>query len=912
MINGKFNNDQSGRQVASAGDVNGDGFDDLIIGARFGDALGYTKNNAGDIYVVFGGAGDDTLQISDLAFARAMGGSGTDTLALAGSGMTLNLADIANTKLQDIERIDLTGTGGNTLRLTALEVLNLSSTSNTLRVLGDAGDAVSFGAEAWTSLGPAGGFTIWSNGQARVEVAAAVTVLVQPIDLSAVAAGTGGFVILGQDAGDRSGFSVASAGDVNGDGFGDVIIGAVFGDGAGNAKTSAGDSYVVLGAAGGFGAAIDLATVAAGTGGFVILGEDTGDRAGHSVASVGDVNGDGLGDLIIGARYADGAGNLKSNAGGSYVVFGAASGFGAAVNLFTVAAGTGGFVIHGQDASDYAGYSVSSAGDINGDGFDDLVVGALGGDAAGNAKSSAGDSYVVFGKAGGFGAAIDLATIAAGTGGFAILGQDANDVSGISVASAGDVDGDGFGDLIIGAHFGDGAGNTKSNAGGSYVVFGKAGGFNAAIDLGSVAAGTGGFVIHGQDAGDLSGGTVASAGDVNGDGFGDLIIGAQLADAGGRPGPGGAACAARPCPAPRGGPAGRLPRAYPEGSGRDRGGGLGERPGGLGHRGCRPTNYRAGQSLAHRPRPRRPVRRRLPAVPAFPVDIRCQGSAQDNRRGAADPSIGGGRSDAVRQTWGQGRGHRFIEPSLVGPRIPIRRSFLACCGDTLFQDLRTAEDKGTPGPLDETGATKLRNLPRYRLPAGADSAGQDMLHRRRRNDARAFGGGGGEAEKLGVEAVADVERCQVQHPLVHQPQALGQDAHQPQGEFRGLGGHAQEIGAGEAADPGAVQRRDGGGTRGAVDGGHVAEKAAGRDVLQDQLLAAGRADRNADLAGRDEEHVGGGVVKIDQALARGDLGPVHALGEAAGQFGGDVGRQAAEQGKAVECVCPARWRGCGG
>jgi hypothetical protein len=89
--------------------------------------------------------------------------------------------------------------------------------------------------------------------------------------------------------------------------------------------------------------------------------------------------------------------------------------------------------------------------------------------------------------------AIDLVNVAAGTGGFVIHGKDANDQSGFSVASAGDVNGDGFADLIIGAPF--------SASGDAYVVFGHAGGFGA-IDLAAVAAGTGGFVIHGQDAGD--------------------------------------------------------------------------------------------------------------------------------------------------------------------------------------------------------------------------------------------------------------------------------------------------------------------------------------------------------------------------------------------------------------------------
>jgi hypothetical protein len=191
-----------------------------------------------------------------------------------------------------------------------------------------------------------------------------------------------------------------------------------------------------------------------------------------------------------------------------------------------VEAGSGGFVINGQTEYDYSGRSVSAAGDVNGDGLADLIVGASGADPA--SGTDAGKSYVVFGKTGT--TAIDLSAVAAGIGGFVINGQAATDYSGFSVSSAGDVNGDGLADLIVGAYSADPAG--RSVAGKSYVVFGKTG--TTAIDLSAVEAGSGGFVINGQSAGDSSGISVSAAGDVNGDGLADLIVGAVNADPAGR------------------------------------------------------------------------------------------------------------------------------------------------------------------------------------------------------------------------------------------------------------------------------------------------------------------------------------------------------------------------------------------
>ena len=101
---------------------------------------------------------------------------------------------------------------------------------------------------------------------------------------------------------------------------------------------------------------------------------------------------------------------------------------------------------------DRLGYSVSGAGDVNGDGIDDMILGAIGASGGGSTR---GQSYVVFGRNGDFTTELDLSTLD-GMQGFRITGLDDNDLSGWSVSEAGDVNGDGFGDLIIGAPWAEG------------------------------------------------------------------------------------------------------------------------------------------------------------------------------------------------------------------------------------------------------------------------------------------------------------------------------------------------------------------------------------------------------------------------------------------------------------------------
>ena len=486
-----------GGAVSNAGDVNGDGLDDLIVGVSSADPNGLT--GAGISYVVFGSTEFGAGNIDPVAVA--------DTInAIQDRSVTINVLTNDTDVNDDLLLLEDFGDAAN--GTVSLDDNNTPDDASDDKLIYTP-DADFLGDDSFL-------YTISDNngGTATAQVNVSVTVAPVFINLSQLN-GNNGFVVNGINAFDRLGSSVSSAGDINGDGLDDLIIGAL--DASPNGTFLAGSSYVLFGSSGEFPASISLRELD-GSNGFVLNGIDASDGSGESVSSAGDINGDGLDDLIIGASDARPNG---TGTGSSYVVFGSSDEFPASLDLSELD-GSNGFVLNGVGLFDYSGRSVSSAGDINGDGLDDLIIGAPGADSNGN--SSAGSSYVVFGSSEQFPAILELSELD-GSNGFVLNGVNEDDFSG-RVSSAGDINGDGLDDLIIGASGADPNGN--SSAGSSYVVFGSSEQFPAILEL-SELDGSNGFVLNGVNEDDFSG-RVSSAGDINGDGLDDLIIGASGAD----------------------------------------------------------------------------------------------------------------------------------------------------------------------------------------------------------------------------------------------------------------------------------------------------------------------------------------------------------------------------------------------
>ncbi len=463
-LEGESAGDHAMRAVSRAGDVNGDGYDDIVVAAPQSDVLG---NNSGRAYVLFGQSNSyptsyELLGLDGSNDGFVINGIGASHYAgrsIAGGG------DINGDGLADI----------------------VVGTPNT------------------DENGVASGSAYVVFGKDNQDY----------VLLSNVKENQGGFTMYGGGIVHLAGASVAIAGDVNGDGFDDILVGAPGAPVDGN--LAAGRAYVVFGKQDP--TTLGLNHVEAGIGGFAMFGEGENFLTGESVSPAGDVNNDGLADIVIGAANAGGG---EHHGGRAYVVFGKQDT--TPVQLSDIVDGVGGFVIEGEEDADRAGRAVAAGGDINGDSFDDILVGAFRHDVNGD---SSGRAYIVFGKPDT--AAVDLKELLAQQQGISIDGAYPRDYAGFSMAGAGDINGDGFDDVIVGAY--GASANAQPDAGRAYIIYGRP--ESQSLTLAQVANPidpdvNDGVVVLGQNEGAYTGFSVSMAGDFNGDGFEDILIGAHL------------------------------------------------------------------------------------------------------------------------------------------------------------------------------------------------------------------------------------------------------------------------------------------------------------------------------------------------------------------------------------------------
>jgi hypothetical protein len=469
VINGAAQTEQIGWSAKFVGGLNGDGVTDIAIGAPTANPGGLPK--AGKVYVIFGqhGSGRET-PINLANFSVGMGFVLSGLAAGDGLGWSVSGAgDLNGDRVDDLlVGAPFAGAGGKA----------------------DAGQAYVIFGQRGRTRGP------------------------DSLNFSTLNGRTG-FVIKGQHAGDRLGYSVSTAGDINADGVSDILVGAPMSRSSHGRKS--GQSYLIFGQRGGFNAVFDWTRLNAATG-VALIGGAAGDQSGFSVAQAGDLNGDGVSDVIIGAPSSSAKG---MNSGRSYVVFGKRNGLGDRIDL-SLLDGRNGFVINGVFAKGRSGYSVSGAGDVNGDRIADVIIGAPFANPNG---LYSGQSYVVLGKRGGYSSTLDLGSLN-GKNGWSINGVTGR--SGFSVAGIGDVNGDRLGDVIVGAPFT--ANGGRNSPGQGYVVWGRtAKKTTSVVPMAQLDPQTG-LKLNSSLPEESVGYSVAGMGDFNGDRLMDFLIAAPLAN----------------------------------------------------------------------------------------------------------------------------------------------------------------------------------------------------------------------------------------------------------------------------------------------------------------------------------------------------------------------------------------------
>ena len=477
MADGGQGGAQLGRAVDAAGDVNGDGFGDLVVGAY---NHGNGESQEGRAYVFAGspsGLATDPIwtaegQQIDARFGRSVAGAGD----INGDGfgdIAIGATGYDNGETDEGRAFLFLGsaTGPEAVASWTAEG-DVPSAAFGLPVA-SAGDLNGDGLSDLVvgSIGVDNGYN--DEGRASVYLAGLS-------GLPAVAS----WAVEGDQTGAFTGFSAGRAGDTNGDGYGDLIVGEVLYD---NTEFDEGRARVFFGSASG----------PSSTAAWSVESNQVGGQTGNAVATAGDVNGDGYADVLVGA-YAYDAGQQDEGIVSLYV--GSPSG----------PANTASWIGQGEQISALFGHSTKTAGDVNGDGYADVVVGA---DHDDNGQTDEGRAFVYLGSSSGLGpSAVWTAE------------SDQPGASfGLETASAGDVNGDGYGDLVVAApYYDNGDTDESADEGAVFLYYGAP----SPPSLGPT------WTQESHQSASGYGAIVSDAGDVNGDGFDDVLVGAALFDNG--------------------------------------------------------------------------------------------------------------------------------------------------------------------------------------------------------------------------------------------------------------------------------------------------------------------------------------------------------------------------------------------
>jgi hypothetical protein len=316
--------------------------------------------------------------------------------------------------------------------------------------------------------------------------------------------GLNGFAPENLNSSDTFGSAIANIGDLDNDGIIDIAVGASNDE---NLESNEGAVYILFLNANG--SVKNNTKISDGLNGFTPVGLDAGDQFGSSIANIGDLDNDGVIDIVVGAPSDE---NLESSEGAVYILF--LNTDGSVKNNTKISDGLNGFVPVGLGNSDDFGSSIANIGDLNNDGVTDIVVGAPSDE---NGQSSEGAAYILFLNTNG--SVKNNTKISDGLNGFTPSALDFNDFFGDDVELLGDINGDNIQDIIIGAN------NDESSSGGIYIIELETNG--SVKNHTRIINGLEGFSAPSLSSADF-GLSIVNLGDLNGNGKIDLMVGAPL------------------------------------------------------------------------------------------------------------------------------------------------------------------------------------------------------------------------------------------------------------------------------------------------------------------------------------------------------------------------------------------------